>query len=233
MLHKILPVFLLVCLCEITFGQQDSSSIANLIAARINTTFGLKAGYTTNWLKGDDIHFLSPAGKTVPLQGFFASIAIYTRLTEHFGLSSEISIAQSGAVLRIKDSLSGKQFDSKFKSLYLTVQPLSPTLYYKKLRIHAGLFASALIRSSIERMGPNGDIYVDKSIFGNAVSPGGYRQKYDAGFVAGVEYECKNGITIGTFFKRGFVPVMEDTRLQQQWKIYNQSLIFHVGFHFR
>ena len=233
MLHKIFPVLLLVCLCKVTFGQQDSSSIANIIAARINTTFGLKAGYTTNWLKGDDAHFLSPAGKTAPLQGFYASLAIYTRLTEHFGLSSDISIAQSGAILRMKDSLSGRQFDSKFKSLYLTVQPLSPTFYYHRLRIHAGLFASALISSSIQRMGANGNIYVDKSIFGNAVSPGGYRQKYDAGITAGVEYECKNGITIGAVFKRGFVPVMEDTRIQQQWKIYNESLIFHIGFRFR
>jgi hypothetical protein len=233
MLNKILPILLLACICETALGQLDSSFIAALKAAKINTSFGLRLGYTENWLKGDGVHELSPAGKTASLPGMFASLTIYTRLTEHFGLSSDISIVKSGAMLRMQDSLTSKQFDSKFKSLYLTVQPLSPTFYFNRWRIHAGLFASALISASVDRMGANGKIYSDKSIFGNAKSPGDYRQKYDAGIAAGVEYEFNNGITIGASFKRGFVPVMEDTRLQQQWKIYNQSLIFHVGFRFR
>jgi hypothetical protein len=227
---------LLLILISLTFistlsAQRDSSSRLFPEENR-RVSFGFRAGPQISSLKGDDLRLLSTANQTRSLTGCFAAVNVYTRMGLHFGLNSELAVSQAGASLKLQDSASGRQFDSKFRSLYLTIQPASPTITFKRLRLYAGPYISLLMSASIQRLDASGRLYTDKSIFGNGISPGNYRQKLDIGIAAGLEYEFKNGIFLGAGWRRGFIPVMEDTRVQQQWKIYNQQFLFSAGIHF-
>lgn len=194
---------------------------------------GIKAGYTTSSLYGRDLSLLSTGGNTSPLGGMFAEIIANTKFNTHFGLKSGLSIVQSGGTLQLQDGTASQPFRSKFKSTYLIIQPFSPALYIKGIHLYAGPYVGVLINASIERKAADGGSYADKSIFGSSTSPGGYRQKMDAGMIVGLEYEFRKSITIGASYRRGLVSVMEDARLQNQWKIYNQQFSFSIGYNFR
>ena len=208
------------------FSQQDSAGYREV-------SFGIKAGMSSSSLHGKDLHLLSANGWVKPLTGMFAGIVVNSRLGKHIGLKSELSIGQSGAVLHLMDSSTHQPYNSRFKSTYLVIQPFNPTLYLKGFRLTAGPYVSGLLSAAIERKGSDGAISVDKSIYGSSTSPGGFRYKIDAGIVVELNYELKNGFNIGASYRRGFVPVMEDPRIQSQWKIYNQQLNCFLGYTFK
>jgi hypothetical protein len=213
------------------YAQRDSSR--NLFPEENSrVSLGFRAGPQLSSLIGSDLRLLSTGGQLRAITGYFAAININTRISTCFSLNSELGVSRTGASLNLQDSASGRQFDSKFRSLYLTIQPASPTLTFKRLRLYAGPYLSLLMSASIQRLDDKGSLYTDKSIFGNATSPGAYRHKLDIGLAAGLEYELKNGVSFGAGWRRGFVPVMEDTRVQQQWKIYNQQFLLTLGIRF-
>ena len=92
---------------------------------------------------------------------------------------------------------------------------------------------SALINASTQRKGSDGKTYTDKTIFGDGASAGGYRSKLDAGIVTDAEYGFKNGFCIAVCYRRGFIPIIENTNAQQQWRIYNQHIALSVGLNLR
>ncbi|MEC5145366.1 porin family protein [Chitinophaga sp. 212800010-3] len=209
------------------WGQASFSQHAE---ERGKVYLGIRAGYTRSSLFGKDLGRLSDGGAASSLGGLFAEIVANTRLSKHFGLTSSISVGQSGARLQILDSSVNQPYRSNFKSTYLTLQPFSPTLYLKGFRLYAGPYLSCLLNASIERRAADGSIYKDKSIFGTPLLPGGYRQKIDAGLLIGLDYKCSKAISVGIKYKRGAISVMEDSRVQSQWKIYNQELSISIGY---
>lgn len=218
----------LVILCFFASALPAFSQLDN--ASYREVSFGVKTGISSSSLNGKDLHLLSTDGWVKPLSGVFAGVVVNSRLGKHFGLKSELSIGQSGAILHLQDSSTHQSYNSRFKSTYLVIQPFNPTVYLQGFRLSAGPYVSGLISGSIARKGSDGEIFTDRNIFGTPTSPGGFRYKIDAGIVIELNYEFKNGFNIGGSYRRGFIPVMEDPRTQSQWKIYNQQLNCFLGY---
>lgn len=213
-------------------SQQDSTRWPAAPRYR-EVSFGLLAGISSSSLNGKDLHLLSTGGWVRPLSGIFAGIVVNSRLGKHVGLKTELAIGQSGAVLHQLDSSTQQPYNSRFKSTYLFIQPINPTIYFHGFRLSAGPYLSGLLSASMERKGSDGKIFTDKNIFGTPTSSGGFRYKIDAGIVIALNYEFKNGFNIGASYSRGFVPVMEDPRVQTQWKVYNQQLNCFLGYNWK
>lgn len=192
----------------------------------------LKAGYTNSTIKGADIGQLSPGGKPGNLGGYYAGLEVNSRLSLHFGLKHEISVFQMGALLKMEDD-QGRGFDSKFKTMYLDVSPLSLTFQIKGLQLFAGPYAGILMKAGIQRKNEEGMLYTDKSIFGDAAQEGDYLQKLDTGILGGMAYEFSNGLSLSARYAHGFAAVVEHTdRNEGQWKIFNRSFSFTLGYGF-
>lgn len=225
-------VFLILCFLvslHPAFSQQDSSK-RSIAATYREVTFGVNAGISSGSLYGKDLHLLSADGWVKPQAGVAAGVVVNSRLGKYFGIKSELSIGQSGAMLHLSDSTTHQPYNSRFKSTYLFIQPLLPTLYLHGFRLSAGPYLSGLISASMEIKNNDGKIVTNKNIFGSPSSPGGFRYKIDAGMVIALNYEFKNGFNVGASYRRGFIPVMEDPRTQSQWKIYNQQLNCFIGY---
>ncbi|TWF39976.1 outer membrane protein with beta-barrel domain [Chitinophaga polysaccharea] len=225
MKHTLMMIFFLALLQPVC-AQQDSSGYREV-------SFGIKAGMSAGSLYGKDLHLLSTGSYVKPLPGIFAGITVQTRLGKYFGIQSELSVGQSPLMLHLLDSNSQQVYNSRFKSTYLLIAPITPTVYFHGFRLSAGPYVSGLLHSSIERKGANGQITADKNIFGTATASGGFRYKLDAGIAVQLRYECKNGWNIGAGYSRGFILVIEDPRMQHQWKIYNQQFNLFLGYQWR
>nr|WP_295867857.1 outer membrane beta-barrel protein [uncultured Chitinophaga sp.] len=224
---KHIPIIIsFLALLRPVFAQQDSSRYREV-------SFGIKAGVSSSSLYGGDLHLLSSGNYVKPLPGMFAGITVHSRLSKYFGIQSELSVGQSPVMLHLPDSNSQQAYNSRFKSIYLMIAPITTTAYFHRFRLSAGPYVSSLLHSSIERKGADGQITTERNIFGTATAPGGFRYKFDAGIVVQLRYECNNGWNIGAGYSRGFIPVIEDPRIQHQWKIYNQQFNLFLGYQWR
>ncbi|MBS1488421.1 MAG: PorT family protein [Bacteroidetes bacterium] len=208
-----------------------------LAQAQGETRIGIKAGLTSANLFGPDIHQLASGGSPSSLSGFHAGVFVNSKLTKNFWLKSELLYNHKNTSLPIHDKW-GQQYSSEFKSHYIDLYPFSPTLHIKGFQVLAGPYVSMLLNASFLRKDSLGNSTT--AIFGNSIQNSNYRQKLDAGFVLGAEYELKWGICIGVRYTHGFVPVIEDaaavspvnTPEKPQQKIYNKSLSISVGYVF-
>ncbi len=217
---------------KLALAQEDSLSRSLLKTERDRFRFGLKLSMGLHSLQGKDVSTLSTGGPSSARKGFSAGVMMDTRLNPHLYIRSEIAVQQSSALLNIYDSASNTRYDSKFRSLYLMVHPFMPAYRAGGFQVYAGPYFGLLINASIQRKTAGGGLETDKSIFGNALSPGGHSQKLDAGIAAGLEYEWKNGLTIGVNYRRGLIGILEDPRIQTRKKIYNQDISVSIGYKF-
>lgn len=225
MKHILIGIFLSASLQPV-YAQQDSSGYREV-------SFGIKAGASFSSLYGRDLTHLSVGGYVKPLPGISAGITVHTRISKYFGIQSELSLGQNAVMLHLLDSNSNKVYNSRFKSTYLVIAPITPTAYIYGFRLSAGPYVSGLLSSSIERQDRDGQVRADKNVFGSATSRGSFRYKIDAGIIMQLSYELKNGWSTGVVYQRGFIPVLEDPRVQHQSKIYNQQFNFFLGYRLR
>ena len=206
------------------------------LLAQGETTVGIKAGFTSAKMTGPDISQLATGGSPSPLNGFHFGLYVNSKTSRYFWIKSEVLTIQKGAQLPIKDKW-GQQYTGAFKGQYIDVYPFSPTLHYKGLQLLAGPYVGMLLSASQQQKDSLGIWHNNSSIFGTAPALSNYRQKIDAGFVLGLEFEFKNGISIGGRYTRGFVPVIENAaaipaknapELPQQ-KVYNTTLNISLG----
>jgi hypothetical protein len=85
----------------------------------------------------------------------------------------------------------------------------------------------------VQRKDTKGNIYTDKSFYETGEALSKYSQKMDAGFVTGINYEFSNGYNLGARYIRGFVPLIENANIKQQWKIYNENFFVTIGYTFK
>ncbi len=203
------------------------------------TKIGIKAGFTSANVYGPDVNQLSSGGSPAALNGFHFGLFINSKIGKHFWIKSEVLTVQKGGVLQIKDKW-GQQYSGNFKSQYIDVYPISPTFHYKGFQLLAGPYVSMLLSASIQQKDSLGILHTNSSIFGSAPPLSNYMQKLDAGFVVGIEYELKWGISIGGRYTQGYVPLIENAaailkanapELPQQ-KIFNKSLSVSLGYSF-
>jgi hypothetical protein len=216
-MKNLLLLGLLMCLCVIEANSQNEARL------------GVKAGITSANISGADVSQLSNNGNPTPLPGFHLGIFVNSKTKKNFWIKSELLYIQKGAMLNQKDA-SGNQSQSKLKSSYIDLYPISPTLHWKGLQLFAGPYVSMLLSASVQ----------DTSTFGKPLLLTSYRQKLDAGFVIGVEYESKWGISLGARYTKGYVPLYEKpgslvtnpSVTPAIQNIYNESLSFSIGYSF-
>jgi hypothetical protein len=206
--------------------------------AQGETTIGIKAGFTSANVFGPDLSQLSTGGNPSPLSGFHAGLFVNSKVSKHFWIKSEVLTIKKGAVIKINDSYS-PLYNSKFIGQYIDVYPMSPTFHYKGFQVLAGPYVSMLLSASVQK-DSLGVVYTNNAIFGSSTVNSHYRQKLDAGLVAGAEYETKWGISLGFRFTQGYVPLIENaaavlpvnTPEKPQQKVYNKSLSISIGYSF-
>jgi hypothetical protein len=199
----------------------------SLLRAQGETQIGIKAGITSSNINGTDVNQLSTNGSPSALQGFNFGIFVNSKVGKNFWIKSELLTIQKGAVLQTKDA-SGTSTHSNFKSSYIDLYPISPTLHWKGFQVLAGPYVSMLLKSSIQ----------DSSVFGSPSNLSNYRQKLDAGIVLGAEYEFRERISIGVRYTKGFVPLFEQPgslvtapgKTPAIQNIYNECISVSVGY---
>jgi hypothetical protein len=205
--------------------------------AQGETKIGIKAGFTSANVYGSDVAQLSSNGNPTSLQGFHVGLFVNSKISKHFWLKSEVISIQKGTVLSIKDKWS-QLYSSNLKSQYIDIYPASPTFHFKGFQLLAGPYVSMLLTSSIQQKDSLGVMSTNNSIFGIPSQNSKYRQKLDAGFVLGIEYETKWGISIGGRYTKGFIPLIENAAAitpvnapeQPQQKIFNESYSLSIGY---
>ncbi|MGC4021195.1 MAG: outer membrane beta-barrel protein [Cyclobacteriaceae bacterium] len=193
------------------------------------THIGIKVGITSANINGSDVNQLSNNGNPSALQGLNLGIFVNSKTKRNFWIKSELIYIQKGSVLNYKDG-SGNSLHSNLKSSYIDLYPFSPTFHWKGLQVLAGPYVSMLLSSSIQ----------DSTTFGHPSWLTTYRQKLDAGFVLGLEYESKWGISIGARYTKGYIPLYEKpgnlvtnpSTTPSIQNIYNESISISIGYSF-
>jgi len=193
-------------------------------------SFGLKAGYSHFTISGTGVKEFSTGGRPASLGGFYLGLELNTKISQHWGFKHELSILQKGAVLKMEEE-GYPAFDSKYKNAYLDIAPFSLTFQLEGMQLFFGPYAGVLLSSSIQRKNESGEIFTDKSIFGDAKQTGNYTQKLDAGWLTGLGYGFKNGFNIQAKYAHGLAPLIEHTeRNEGQWRIYNRGFSVSLGY---
>jgi hypothetical protein len=200
------------------------------------TTFGIKAGIILPSLYGSDIDSLSKNGYRASKLGITLSVFANSRISKHFWLKHELSY--SGRFLSIQLADSSSSYKTTYGRSYIDIFPISPTFHFKGFQVYAGPYMGILMQAWINRKDGNGNLYKDKSIFGSGTEFGKQHQKFDAGIVAGLEYEFNFGLNVGFKYVRGFIPVIEYANANtfndshSTVSIYNSYVSFTVGYSF-
>lgn len=216
--------------------QEDSTSL--LLNNRV--TFGIKAGFTTSNIYGNDIRYLSSDGKTTARSGFHIGITANSMISKYFWLKHELLFTQKGADLIQSDNINGS-YTSALKMYSLDLFPVNLTFHYKGFQLYAGPSLSILLGATILRKDSTGNNYIDKSPFGNDTGTGKeaqYLQKFDFGLNAGIEYEFRCGLSIGAKYNRGYTSIIDYANAntfadpKQHYSIYNQYINISIGYSF-
>lgn len=193
-------------------------------------SFGLKAGYSRFTIAGAGVKEFSTGGRPVSLGGFYIGLELHTKISQHWGFKHELSILQKGAVLKMEEE-ADPAFDSKYRNAYLDIAPFSLIFQMEGLQLFFGPYAGVLLSSSIQRKNESGEVFTDKSIFGDGKQTGNYTQKLDAGWLTGLGYGFKNGVNIQAKYAHGLAPLIEHTdRNEGQWKVYNRGFSVTLGY---
>ncbi|MBY0424590.1 MAG: PorT family protein [Cytophagales bacterium] len=206
-------------------------ALSSLLAQQGEVTFGIKAGMNWAQLNGSDVNYLSNAGDPKSGIGISAGIELNSKVGKFFWLKHYLGYSQNNTILQLKDA-KNPTYEAPLRRHYIDIFPISPTFHFKGLQVYAGPFVSVLAGATLEKKDSTGAFFVDKSFYGNASNLSKYAQKFDAGLVVGLEYEFTFGLNLAARYMIGFVPIYEDASQQAVINIYNQNLVFMIGYSF-
>ena len=188
---------------------------------------GVKAGLNKPMLRGRDAATDFPSSSS-DFSNFMVGVSATSRTGKYIWLKHEVFFAQRFMTTQMSDPVNGT-YASKFKRHYIDIYPISPTLQFKGLQVFAGPYLGALLNATVQQKNASGQLQ-DVSIYGNPTQNSNYAQKFDFGFVVGVEYEFKFGVNLGIRYTKGFVPLLENTAQQTQQSVYNSFVSVVVGY---
>lgn len=200
-------------------------------AQKGDITFGIKGGMNWANLSGSGVDSLSNGGKYQSLSGQIIGISVNNKISKYVWLKHEVFYARRFLNVQLNDGIH-PTYISNIKRQYLDIFPANVTFQYKGIQAYAGAYVGTLLSASIQRKDSLGNLYKDKTFYGNPTLLSNYAQKFDAGFKVGIEYEFKVGLNIGASYIQGFVPLIENAAKQPQWKIYNQYYNVTIGYSF-
>ncbi|MCU0417294.1 MAG: PorT family protein [Cytophagaceae bacterium] len=199
-------VFLLLC-------------CANVFAQRAN--IGFRGGISWSEYRGKDFKDTAAYfnSRVQPTFGVFANYYLDKYLwikTEFNYMNRSFSRTDSdGQVLREN-------------YYYLDIHPITPSFHFKGFQAFVGPAVSLLLiskKDSVESLTGSIKTYSDVNMVN--------KNRYDLGFVAGIEYEFKERYNIGFRYTHGFTSIFQTplgAEKNTQW--YNQSFLFTIGYSF-
>ena len=205
---------------------------ASMAKNPITKPFTIKAGYQQTDLHGDGINFLSVDGETKALNSFLIGIEYHSEISKFISFKHELNFNIGGAEITLSDDING-EYQSTLRMNSLQLQPLNVTFRVKGFQIYAGPYASALFDARINRKDELGNMYKDKSIFGDPydeTKQNKYLQKIDFGATTGLLFELNKTISLGVRYNHGIVPIFDNTAEQKSIKIYNKSWGVVLGY---
>lgn len=235
---KIITAILFGLISVNAFAQSEIENPKSEIG---NLQFGIKAGWNYSNLYGKEIDYVFADGKTEYQSGFHVGIFVDTRMSKYFGLKHELLFSQKRIGVSLTDA-NDEMYKSKLTTSYLDLMPASLTFQVGSFQLYAGPYISALLNANVQRIGENGNIYKDKSIFGtpdNDETETHYLQKFDFGANLGLEYRFDFGLSVGAKYTHGFTNIFQyansytngDTKTDNI-KIYNRGWMVSIGYAF-
>jgi hypothetical protein len=193
-------------------------------------SLGVKGGFNKPQLRGSDVSssFTSPTSDM--FTNFLVGLSATSQTGKYIWIKHDIFFAKRYITTQMTDVVNGN-YASQFKRHYIDIYPISPTFHFKGFQLFAGPYLGILLDASVQRKNAQGQLY-DASIYGNPTQNSGYAQKFDFGYVLGIEYEFNFGINVGFRYTRGFIPVIENAASQTQLNIFNDFTSLTLGYTF-
>jgi hypothetical protein len=188
---------------------------------------GIKGGLSKPQLRGSDVatDFPSPSSD---FSNIMIGLSATSRTGKYVWLKHEVFYSKRFMTTQQNDPVNGS-YSSQFKRHYIDIYPVSPTLQFKGLQVFAGPYLGVLLNATLQQKNGSGQLQ-DVSIYGNPTQNSNYAQKFDFGYVVGVEYEFNFGVNLGIRYTKGFVPVVENAAQQTQRSVYNSFASVVLGY---
>lgn len=202
-------VILLLASASISYGQSQE------------IRFELMGGGNMSTLKGGGLGEFAEGGKAKAGYGFDVGLRLKQPLVGNWLLSHAVVFSMKNMETDLATE-AAEVYQSKFRRSSIDVYPVSLGYGQGPISLHAGPYIGLLAGASQERMGADGKKFRDKDVYGNSQLEGDYMQKLDVGVKVGLDVELSKSISLGAYFVRGLVPIVESAERKDQWRIYNQ-----------
>jgi hypothetical protein len=120
------------------------------------------------------------------------------------------------------------ELDNKFREnfYYIDIHPVTPAYHYKGFQLFIGPAVSLLVTSKKDSLN---SVTNDIITYGDANLI--EKNRYDLGFVAGMEYEFRERYNIGFRYTRGFTPIYQTAvNASSSTKWFNESFLLTLGY---
>ncbi|WP_172282732.1 porin family protein [Chryseobacterium sp. LAM-KRS1] len=235
--------FILIILLEghFIYAQQNSDTLkTDSIESNTNkVSWGVKAGINSYNFYGKerDFIFANPDTKFKP--GFHAGVFVNTRISKNIELTHELTFSQKRVGVSYKDD-SDQTYNSVINSSYIDIIPVNMNYRLSGFKFYAGPYVSVLAAANTKRKDENGNVFRDKSIFGDAAndeSKNYYLQKFDFGMNIGLDYQLKDRWSVGLRYTHGFTDLFQNANSsangnakKDKIKIYNRGLMLSLAY---
>lgn len=223
-----------------TIFENNNSSKTDTLELNTNrVSWGVKAGFNYYNLYGKERDFIFASSETKFKPGFHAGIFVNTKISRNIGLTHELIFEQRRVGVSYKDT-NKNIYNSIINSSYIDIIPANINYQLSRFKVYAGPYVSVLVAASTQRKDENGNLFRDKSIFGDAANDektSYYLQKFDFGVNLGVDYQIKDRWSIGLRYSHGFTDLFQNANnsangntKKDKIKIYNRGFMLSLAY---
>lgn len=241
-MKKILIIIVILFGSQILYAQNTNTDTLKVDSQELNTNrvnWGVKAGLNYYNLNGRERDFIFADSDTKFKPGFYAGIFVNTKITPNIGLSHEVAFNQRRVGITYKDAVDNT-YSSTINRSYIDIIPANINYQLSKFKFYAGPYVSVLVAANTQRKDENGNLFRDKSIFGDAdndESKSYYLQKFDFGVNIGIDYQLKDRWSLGLRYSHGFTDLFQNANSSankndktDKIKIYNRGFMLSLAY---
>jgi outer membrane protein W len=243
-MKKILIILIIILGQKFSYAQTlyENNISSKTDTLELNTdrmSWGIKAGLNYYNLYGKERDFIFADSDTKFKPGFYAGIFVNTMISRNIGLTHEVIFNQKRVGVSYKDA-SDNTYNSTINSSYINIIPANIYYQFSRFKVYAGPYVSVLVAASTQRKDENGNLFRDKSIFGDAAndeSKSYYLQKFDFGLNLGVDYQLKDRWSVGLRYSHGFTDLFQNANSsangntkKDKIKIYNRGFMLSMAY---
>ncbi|MBT2619482.1 porin family protein [Chryseobacterium sp. ISL-6] len=243
-MKKILIILIIILGQQFSYAQTifENNSSSEIDTFELNTnriSWGVKAGLNYYNFYGKERDFIFADSDTKFKPGIYVGIFVNTKINRNIGLTHELIFNQRRVGVIYKDT-DDHLYKSAINSSYIDIVPANINYQLSKFRLYAGPYVSVLVAANTKRKDQNGDLFRDKSIFGDAAndeSKSYYLQKFDFGINLGVDYQLKDRWSVGFRYNHGFTDLFQNANSfangnskKDKIKIYNRGFMLSLAY---